>query len=409
MGRRLSASILLFFLTATTTFAQTPSEAPSPEIARLIQKLLDRIDSLEKRVAELEGRPTGEAETAKVEAPPPPVQPIPNAQVEAEARVVYPNLKFRGFTDVNFAATDQTSQRQGFDEGQFVLHLSSALSPRISFFGELALTATPDDFRPTVERSIIRFDQSDYLKVSFGRYHTPINWWNANYHHGLWLQTTITRPEMSRIGGRFIPIHFVGALVEGTLPANGLNLTYNLGVGNGRSDEIGEPGDAGDVNSHRAWLGNFFIKPIRPFGLQTGGSVYRDRITLGDGRDFREWIASGNVVWLREDPEIIAEFSNIRHSSIDGGEVFDSQGFYIQVGYRLPWRDSALKPYYRYEYIDVAIGDPVFLGVPNLRGSTVGFRYDLSFFAALKAEFRHLDRLSDGDANGGFMQISFTF
>ena len=39
------------------------------------------------------------------------------------------------------------------------------------------------------------FDKSDRLKVSFGRYHTPINYWNTAFHHGQWLQTTISRPD----------------------------------------------------------------------------------------------------------------------------------------------------------------------------------------------------------------------
>ena len=99
---------------------------------------------------------------------------------------------------------------------------------------------------------IIRFDQSDQLKVSFGRYHTPINYWNTAFHHGQWLQTTITRPEMIQFGGRFLPVHFVGALVEGAVPAGGWNLNYKAGVGNGRGTVISRGGDAGDNNGDRA-------------------------------------------------------------------------------------------------------------------------------------------------------------
>src|ERR1700704_1973404 len=87
------------------------------------------------------------------------------------------------------------------------------------------------------------FDQSDQLKVSFGRYHTPVNYWNNTFHHGSWLQTTISRPEMAQFGGAFIPVHFVGALAEGVLPAGGLNLNYNVGIGNGRGGVISRGGD----------------------------------------------------------------------------------------------------------------------------------------------------------------------
>src|SRR5262249_52785109 len=104
----------------------------------------------------------------------------------------YPSLHINGFADVNFSGSDQRGTHSGFNEGQFALHFVSALSQKVNFFGEISLTARPDaglgspaapGFNAEVERSIVRFDQSDRLKVSFGRYHTPINWWNTAYHH----------------------------------------------------------------------------------------------------------------------------------------------------------------------------------------------------------------------------------
>jgi hypothetical protein len=91
---------------------------------------------------------------------------------------------------------------------------------------------------------ILRFDRSDTLKLSVGRYHTPINFWNTAFHHGQWLQTTVTRPEMIQFGGKLLPVHFVGGLMEGAVPAGGLDLHYQVGVGNGRSSVISRGGDA---------------------------------------------------------------------------------------------------------------------------------------------------------------------
>ena len=146
----------------------------------------------------------------------------------AATQTDYPSLHLSGFGDFGFAHQNKSDGPRGFGEGQLALHFSAALSPRVNFFGELSLSARADagmgnppatGFNAEVERSIIRFDQSDHLKMSVGRYHTPINWWNTAFHHGQWLQTTISRPEMTQFGGRFIPVHFVGALVEGALPA----------------------------------------------------------------------------------------------------------------------------------------------------------------------------------------------
>jgi hypothetical protein len=333
--------------------------------------------------------------------------------------LTYPSLKIAGFSDFNFAGTDQHGTKSGFNEGQFVLHLNSNLSQKVTVLGEISLTARTDagvgtppapGFNIEVERSIIRFEQNDYFKVSFGRYHTPINYWNTEFHHGQWLQTTISRPEMVQFGGKFIPVHFVGALVEGAVPAGGLNLNYNAGIGNGRGTIISRGGDFGDNNNNRAWLVNLFARPDHPFGLQFGASVYRDKITPAAGLNAREWIQSGHVVWRKENPEFIAEFANITHETIAGRPAtFNSQAWYVQVAYRLPGIAVLWKPYYRFEYIHIPKSDPIFLGVPSLAGSVAGVRYDITSFAALKLEYRNQRRPDQVRVNGIFAQTSFTF
>jgi hypothetical protein len=60
---------------------------------------------------------------------------------------------------------------------------------------------------------MVRYDFSDQFKISAGRFHTPIGYWNTAFHHGSWLQTSVARPEMIKFGSRFIPTHFVGLIV----------------------------------------------------------------------------------------------------------------------------------------------------------------------------------------------------
>ena len=99
-------------------------------------------------------------------------------QASRDAQPEYPSLHLSGFADVDFAAQDKSEGPRGFSEGQFVLHFASALSPRVNVFGEISFTPRADagtggppatGFNAEVERAIIRFDQSDRLKVSFGR------------------------------------------------------------------------------------------------------------------------------------------------------------------------------------------------------------------------------------------------
>jgi hypothetical protein len=398
-----------------------------PDENELIHSLMLRIEQLEKRLELLEGgKPV--ASVAVPVAPPSVVADTPIGVLASPhehdvppvpaGQDTYPLFKLSGFSDINFSATDQHGSHSGFNEGQFVLHIISALSPRVTYFGELSVSARTDPgtgtppapgFNFEVERSIIRFDQSDYLKVSFGRYHTPINYWNTAFHHGSWLQTTESRPEMTQFGGSFIPVHFVGALVEGGVPAGGVHLNYDVGIGNGRSSVISRSGDFGAVNNNRAWLVNLYAKPDHPYGLQFGASLYRDRVPQSATPDYREWIESAHVVWQRENPEIIAEFANVNHRRIGSSAASNSQAWYVQTGYRLPWFERGWKPYYRYEYIHVPKADVVFRAVPSLSGSTLGLRYDISNFAALKFEYRHLRRPGLVFIDGVFVQTSFTF
>jgi class 3 adenylate cyclase len=183
---------------------------------------------------------------------------------------------------------------------------------------------------------------------------------------------------MIQFGGSFLPVHFVGTLLEGTLPAYGSNLSYTSGVGNGRGSAMNRGGDFGDINNNRAWLLGLSSHPDHPYGLVIGGSVYRDKVSPAIGLESSEWIQSGHIVWQKENPEFIAEFSNVAHRTVASSKQFNSQAWYVQTAYRLPFWNSLYKPYYRFEYIHIPIGDTIFRAVSGLAQSTIGVRYDVS-------------------------------
>jgi hypothetical protein len=424
MRRRLLV-IAVLLLTERAAWGQSP---PAPDQADQIRALIEQVHQLQRRVTELEARvsasPTPvlyasnvpvESKPVAQEAPGATVQAHQHEGTEAQAAVRqlethYPSLQVRGFGDVDFSATDQKGTTSGFNLGQLDLHLASALSRKVSYFGEITFNAQPTGYTVEVERNIIKYDYNDFFKISFGRYHTPIGYWNTAFHHGTWLETTIARPDMVKIGGTFIPIHFVGFLAEGNIPSGGLGLGYSLGVGNGRGDIISRPGDAGDKNNNRAWVANLFVRPAKLYGLQVGASGYRDEITLADGRNFREWIASAHLVWTKEYPEFLAEFANVNHELILTGQSSNNQAFYVQLGYRLPWFERTVKPYYRFEYTHVPPSEQLFTNTLDLVGSTAGVRYDITNYASFKAEYRN-SRRTPGDprVNGAFFQTCFTF
>ena len=441
MNRQLLV-ILLSFLAASSAWGRS---SPADDQAEQVKALLERVEQLEKRVAELEAKPGVSAapvltasdgsNAQKSEPRGAPASP-PQAHdhmaqeqtVAQQAEVHYPSLQIRGFGDVDFSATDEPKTTSGFNLGQLDLHLASPLSRKITYFGEMTFNAHPNGYTVEVERNIIRYDYNDYFKLSFGRYHTPIGYWNTAFHHGAWLQTTIDRPEIVKFGGTFTPVHFVGFLAEGNIPSGGAGLSYNVGLGNGRGEIISRPGDAGDVNNNRAWVANIFARPVKLYGLELGASVYRDKINcqnnpivpvvpgcrLTNGKDYREWITSAFVVWTKGAPEFLAEVVNVNHRQVLTDRATNSQGLYAQFAYRLPWFENTLKPYYRFEYIHTPPSEAVLANL-DLVESIVGLRYDISNYAAFKSEYRHASRNAlqtpafNGTINGLFLQTSFTF
>ena len=420
-------------LFAQATSSTSPASAANEDSN--VQVLLQRIQHLEKRISDLEAREN--AREASLQSPavpqptatvgqtaptttepaaqvPPPVSPGDHEHasiaVARETEEHYPSLQIRGFGDVDFSASDQKGSISGFNLGQFVLHFASPLSRKVTYFGEVSFTAQPSNYDVQVERSIIRYDYNDYFKISFGKYHTPIGYWNTAFHHGAWLQTTISRPQMVQFGGTFIPVHFVGLSAEGNIPSGGLGLGYNVGIGNGRSSILSKAGDNGDINDNRAWVATVFARPARFYGLQFGASVYRDKLTPKAGQNFDETIASAHVVWTKEHPEFLSEFADVHHRDVLTGRTFNSQAFYVQLAYRFPWQENKWKPYYRFEYIHKPESDPLFSVVSDLVGSTVGVRYDITNYAAFKGEYRS-SRVGVGEprSNAAFFQTAFTF
>lgn len=319
-----------------------------------------------------------------------------------------PEFNVMGFGDISYVSRDASST-DGFAIGQAVAHLTASLDDHLRVFGEFSMTARDTDYKTSVERFIVRYDFSDTFKLSGGRYHSPIGYWNSAFHHGTWLQTTTSRPEMAKFGSKIIPIHFVGVLLEGSLPKNKLGLSYSAGLGNGRHADVSQAGDAGDINGDNAWMLQVSAAPISLFGLKTGLGFYSDKVSPSDRADINEKTYSAYVVWEKESPEIIVEFLHSDHefvaNSAENGSV---DAWYAQFAYRLKGKQNQWKPYARYERNEIDDSDPL-LGDQglNYEGAILGVRWDFSAYAALKAEYRNEEFDGAGRENNFRLQVSF--
>lgn len=319
-----------------------------------------------------------------------------------------PLVRVMGFGDFNYLVSE-LDRPEGFRMGQMVGHVIADLDERFTFFGEVSVTGKDTGYSIEVERAMVRYDFADEFKISAGRFHTPVGYWNTAFHHGSWLQTSVARPEMIKFGSRFIPTHFVGLIAEGVLPGSRLGLGYRVGIGNGRAANIARAGDAGDVNGRRAWVARVRSRPISIAGLELGATFYSDRLLASDGNDANERIYSVHAALDRDAPEILAEYAHVTHDPLTGtGDFPGSDGYYVQFGYRLIASGLSLKPYVRIEQVVVPttayVLGPLAL---NYDGVVVGVRYDPGVFLALRLEYRYEQFEGLEATNSLYAQASF--
>src|SRR3982750_1403038 len=99
----------------------------------------------------------------------------------------------RGFADVDYLTGGlHTGRNPGFELGQFDLFIASALADRVSFVSETVFEydKPAGEFVVDVERVIVGFALTEHLRLSAGKMHTPIGFWNNAFHHGQVLSPT---------------------------------------------------------------------------------------------------------------------------------------------------------------------------------------------------------------------------
>jgi len=324
-----------------------------------------------------------------------------------------PQFRVHLFGDVKFSAIDSLGARNGFSLGQFDLFGRSQLSDKLSVLTEATLTALPrNSYSARLERLLLTYSPNDHLIASVGRYHSSVGYYNTAYHHGSWFQTAIGRPMVFALDGDIgiLPTHTLGVSATGDIPSGALGLRYVAEVGSGRAGQssaaaASQPALA-DNNTPSFNVG-LTMRPDAVDGLQIGASLYRDRLTLQDTskRSINELVGGAHALYKTDAVELLGEWLAIRHQSRGGAAANVSRGWYAQASRRF----RAVRPYVRYDYVDVAPANQVFAFLGRRSGPTGGVRFDFDALAAFKMQVSHLEQTTRPTMNRVDAQISFMF
>ena len=321
-----------------------------------------------------------------------------------------PHMSLRGFFDISYIAILKGPNNSSFAAGQLSLQFNSQLSERINFMAETYFS-NPASGQSTfiLTRANLQYLIAEFFNVEVGQMHTPIGYWNHAYHHGTWLQTTINRPEIFRYDQAYVPIHSFGIELFGLKSFNSYDAEYAFDILNGRGRTPTEVVRVQDYNDSKAVNLHLNLKPHFIEGLQLGPTLYLDTIPPNPGVVTRtgsiyERIVGGHAVYYHANVELLGELFSIYHDDTSK-KVYMTTGFYLQGGYKM----GRFTPYYRFDFMNFTDGEPYFVDTEDKSIHTVGLRWDIATWNAIKVEYSFEDMRHSEDVQSFTINSSFVF
>jgi hypothetical protein len=150
-------------------------------------------------------------------------------------------------------AYNEVSPESGPDGTEFVADADivySYTNGRFKILGEYLLSTDESE----LERLKLGWREADTIGW-IGRFHSPSRYWNSTYHHGQYMQTSISRPliEQFEDDGGVLPTHIAGFMLEtmnSLKGSTGLQTTVSFGAGPSIGKEQLQPVDLLDPDSN---------------------------------------------------------------------------------------------------------------------------------------------------------------
>jgi hypothetical protein len=316
------------------------------------------------------------------------------------------NVIVRGFGDISFQRREDGATQ--FVLGQLDGFVTASISEHVNVLTEIVAEADDSNaFGVDVERLLVQFVINDYLRVAAGRYHTTLGYYNTAYHHGLWFQTAASRPLLMAFedAGGLLPVHQVGVSATGQIPLREAGLHWVAEVGNGRPRAGAEPVlNVHDQDRHKAINLALTSRPGPWTGAQFGISYFHDRFTFTPDHPIGEDILTVHAVFDRPSFQWLNELARI-HDTDDFGLDATTTAWYSQIGKRV----GLITPFARFQYTKAPPRDPVYADIGFRRVTSVGVRYDVAAFTALKFQYDHDVREGGVHQHALTGQVAFVF
>ena len=380
------------------------------------QDLQERVEELEQRNTELEGR------LADVEAE----QALGAAEAERYSMgVAYGDVDvtFQMFGDVGGRYLDPAMPSYGnssFFIGMVDFFVTAKIGEHFQVLSETVISsAPPGTDKLGQERLWGAYTFNDLLYAKVGLEHTPISRWNRQYHHGAWLEPTITRPLLAGFEGQadaFLPMHNSGLELGGRTELDTSHLEYVFILSNGRGRLPSDKQKVADGNNDKGVV--LSLDWVFPgSGTRLGVAAQIDEApdtsatpALAQGT---EGLIGSAYVQIPLGPlDTWAEVVALQNKTTADGETYNHLGAFLQ--FLWPLSEDIWTPYLRLDVKDMEEDDPYLAqkdrDLDQVR-TTLGVRYDFASQAALKLEtnFGQRDERDSGGVISGedFVAVAF--
>jgi len=190
--------------------------------------------------------------------------------------------------------------------------LYSYTNNRFRFLGEYLLGNEEQE----LERLLLGWEINEQSMLWVGRFHSLINYWNTVFHHGQYLQTSISRPSIDAFEdqGGVLPGHISGAMLQTGVSLreqSRIDMQFSAGRGPKLTSDGFEPADLLDWDGNNSQHG--FSGALR---LAYQADFLRDNqfgIFLGHSDIFVDDDVTSSLPGLHEfDQLIIGAFIDLR-------------------------------------------------------------------------------------------------